>query len=281
MIEASRPSGFVRVVQRTGGSVFYAQIRTGDGKRLQRKLGRAWLKRSRPPEGFMTRAQAELELASILAGRDPRVAVEPAPGDDVTFRQACDEWLRYVEFDRKRRPSTIRDYRREIEKRLIPEFGEHTPLSDFTTADVEAFRERMLEEGKLSARTINKRLQQLHTIFKRAQKIHGLPGNPVTGAERQPQGRSGDFAALEPQEVELLAENAVTEQDAALFTAAAFTGLRLGELRGLGWDDIDWMRRVVFVRRAFTVDADGPPKSGKVRSVPLSDQAALAFERLS
>ena len=28
---------------------------------------------------------------------------------DVTFRQACEEWMRYVEFDRKRRPSTIRD----------------------------------------------------------------------------------------------------------------------------------------------------------------------------
>ena len=261
--------------------MFYAQIRTADGKRLQRKLGTAWTKRSRPPEGFITRAQAELRLAGILAGADPAIAVEPAPGDDVTFRRACEEWMRYVEFDRKRRPSTIRDYRREIEKRLIPEFGDQTPLSAITTAEIEAFCERMVAEGVLNARTINKRLQQLHTIFKRAQRVWDLPANPVTGAERQPQKRSGDFTALEPHEVELLAEHAATDQDAALFTVAAFTGLRLGELRGLRWGDIDWMRRVVFVRRSYTVDADGPTKSGKVRSVPLTDQAARALDRLS
>jgi integrase len=281
MTRREGPTGFVRLVERGGGPVFYAQIRTSDGKRLQRKLGAAWTKRSRPPEGFITRAQAELRLAEILAGADPTVAVEPAPGDDVTFRRACEEWMRYVEFDRKRRPSTIRDYRREIEKRLIPEFGEQTPLSQITTAEIEAFRERMVAEGALSARTINKRLQQLHTIFKRAQRVWELPGNPVTGAERQPQRRSGDFTALEPHEVELLAEHAMNDQDAALFTVAAFTGLRLGELRGLRWGDIDWMRRVVFVRRSYTVDADGPTKSGRVRSVPLTDQAARALDRLS
>jgi integrase len=239
------------------------------------------MKRSRPPAGFLTRAQAEMKLEEILAGQNPEVKVEPQPGDDVTFRQACEDWMRYAEFDRKRRPSTIRDYRREVEKRLIPEFGETTPISEITTKEIEAFRVRMVEEGILSARTINKRLQQMHTIFKRAQRVHNLPGNPVAGAERQPQRRSGDFAALEVHEVELLADNAVTAQDAVIFTVAAFTGLRLGELRGLRWGDIDWTRRVVFVRRSFTVDADGPTKSGKVRSVPLVDQAARALDGLS
>ena len=281
MSEASGPSGFVRVLVRSSGPVFYAQIRTADGRRLQRRLGPAWTKRSRPPEGFITKAQAELRLAEILAGRDPDVRVEPRAGDEVSFRQACEEWMRYVEFDRKRRPSTIRDYRREIEKRLIPQFGEQTPISQITTADVDAFRVAMLEDGVLSARTINKRLQQLHTIFKRAQRVHGLPGNPVAGAERQPQRRSGDFTALEPHEVELLASSAVTPQDAVTFTVAAFTGLRLGELRGLRWGDVDWTRRVLFVRRSYTVDADGPTKSGKVRSVPLVDQAARALDALS
>jgi integrase len=154
--------------------------------------------------------------------------------------------MRYIEIDRKRRPSTIRDYRREIEKRLIPEFGEHTRLSAITTAEVESFRERMVAEGVLSARTINKRLQQLHSIFKRAQRVWELPSNPVANAERQPQRRSGDFAALEAHEVTLLAEHAVTEQDGVLFTVAAFSGLRLGELRGLRWSEFDWTRRVIF-----------------------------------
>lgn len=186
MSRAPGPTGFVRVIERSGGPVFYASIRTADGKRPQRRLGPAWEKRSRPPAGYLTRSEAELKLAEILAGRNPHVAVEPQPGDDVTFGQACREWMAYVEFDRKRRPSTVRDYRREIEKRLIPAFGENTPLSQITTAEIEDFRERMVAEGVLSARTINKRLQQLHTIFKRAQRVHDLPGNrsPAPSASR-------------------------------------------------------------------------------------------------
>ena len=281
MTGGRKPTGFVRVIRRATGPVFYAQIRTPDGRRLQRRLGRVWSKRSRPPDGFITRAQAEVRLSDILAGRDGNVIVEPRPGDEVTFGQAAREWMRYVEHDRKRRPSTIRDYRRELETRLIPEFGDATPLSEITTADIEAFRERLVAEGRLSPRTINKRLAQLHAIFKRAQRAFDLPLNPVAGAERQPQERTGEFTALEPHEVELLAANAVTAQDAAMFTVAAFTGLRLGELRGLRWEDIDWMRRLIHVRRSYTVNKEGPPKSGKVRSVPLIDQAARALDELS
>ena len=189
--------------------------------------------------------------------------------------------MRYVEHDRKRRPSTVQDYRRELAQRLIPEFGEDTPMTEITTERVEEFRERMVAEGTLSARTINKRLQQLHSVFKRAQKVFGLRVNPVVGVERQPFRRSGDFRVLSPSEVALLAANAANDQDAALFEIAAFTGLRLGELRGLRWSDIDWMRRLVHVRRSYTRHEVGPTKSGKVRSVPLVDQAARALDGLS
>ena len=277
----SRPSGFLRVIQRRGGPVFYALIRTPDGRRLQRRLGGVWVKRSRPPEGYLTRAQAEAQLQTMLAGKDSTVAITPPPGAEVSFGTAAREWLRYVEHDRKRRRSTIQDYRRELERRLIPEFGEDTPLAEITTERIDRFRERMLSEGQLSARTINKRLAQLHAIFKRAQRAYGLQINPVAGAERQPFKSSGDFRALDPSEVALLSANAGGTQDAALFGVAAFTGLRLGELRGLRWGDVDWMHRLVHVRRSYTRHQVGPPKSGKVRSVPLVDQAAKALDGLS
>ena len=164
---------------------------------------------------------------------------------------------------------------------LIPEFGEQTRLDEIDTAKIDAYRAKLVAEGRLSARTINKRLAQLHAIFKRAQRVHGLPTNPVAGAERQPHRRSGDFTALAAAEVELLAANATNDQDAALFEVAAFTGLRLGELRGLRWADVDRDRRLVHVRRSYTRGEEGPPKSGKVRSVPLVDQAARALDTLS
>ena len=262
----SNATGFVRTRQRANGPVFYAQVRLPDGRRLQRKLGPAWTRRSRPAAGYLTRAQAEARLQAILSGQDERVPVAPRPGAEVTFGGAAREWLRYVEHDRKRRPSTVQDYRREMERRLIPELGEETPLVEITTERIEEFRERTVAEGELSPRTINKRLAQLHAIFKRAQRVFGLRLNPVTGAERQPSKRSGDFEVLEPSEVALLAANAVTDQDEGLFEVAAFTGLRLGELRGLRWGDVDWMHRLVHVRRSYTRDELGPPKSGRVRS---------------
>lgn len=52
-------------------------------------------------------------------------------------------------------------------------------------------------------------------------------------------------------------------------------------MRALRWGDIDWTRRLVHVKRSYTWGGEGPPKSGKVRSVPMSDQAARALEGLS
>jgi integrase len=271
-------SGHVRLVKRARGPVFYAAIRLADGRRLQRRIGRAWLSRSRPPTGYVTRPQAEVRLRDILVGADPSISIA---GSGVTFGVAAENWLAYIRDDRKRRPSTVSGYRRELDRNLLPEFGPDTPLDEITTQGIDAYRERLVAEGKLSARTINKRLAQLHAIFKRAQRTYDLAKNPVEGAERQPHRLSGDITVLDARQVELLASKAANEQDGAIFRVAAFTGLRLGELRALRWGDVDWVRQIIRVRRSYTWGAEGAPKSGKVRSVPLSDQPARALERLS
>jgi integrase len=198
----------------------------------------------------------------------------------VTLETVGEEWLRYGERDRKLRPSTVQDYRAEL-RHLYEEFGRDTPIAAITTERVEEWRRRLVAEGRLSARTINKRRDQLGFIFTFAQRRYGLAASPMVNVDRQPERRSGDFDVLEPGEVELLAANAATEQDAVIFTVAAFTGLRLGELLALRWGDIDWSLRLIHVRRSFTRGTEGPPKSGLVRSVPLVDQAAAALDRLS
>src|SRR6266540_1727789 len=113
-----RVSGFVREVERKGGAVFYAQLRIADGRRLQRRLGFAWTKRSRPPDGYLTRAQAEARLVAILGGVDSEIRVGHPPPSRATLAEAGDEWLRYVERDRGLRMSTVQGYREELKHLL-------------------------------------------------------------------------------------------------------------------------------------------------------------------
>jgi integrase len=70
-------------------------------------------------------------------------------------------------------------------------------------------------------------------------------------------------------------------QDAAAVRVSAYTGLRLGELLALRWSDIDWSGSALTISRAISAGRETTPKSGKVRRVPLPDQAITALEGLS
>jgi len=124
-----KPTGYVRVIERKRGAVFYAKLKLPDGSQPQRRLGRVWTKRTRPPEGYLTRGMAEARLEAILAGDDPLVNITPS---HVTFRHACDEHLRYLEHDRRRKRSTLGDARSTIKVHLLPAFGESTPVENIT-----------------------------------------------------------------------------------------------------------------------------------------------------
>ena len=134
----------------------------------------------------------------------------------------------------------------------------------------------------MSANTINKLRWYGEAIYKRAQRVWGISTNPFAGVERQPQRVPDDFNVLEPAETLLLAAHAADEQDAALFVVAAFTGLRLGELRALQWRDLNFADRLVHVRRAYTRGRLKPyPKGRRRRSVPMIDQIIPPLDRLS
>ncbi len=121
----------------------------------------------------------------------------------------------------------------------------------------------------------------LHGIFRRACKVFGLPVNPASGIERHPVRLTGDIDVFSPEEVWALVRAAVSDQDAAIFLTAAFTGLRRGELIALRWRDADFTGSVLRVRASFAGGALTAPKSGKVRSVPLAPEVAQALAKLS
>jgi hypothetical protein len=134
----ARPTGHVRTLRRQGGDVFYAKLKIprpdGTTYEPQRRLGKVWTKRTRPPDGYLTRGMAEARLEAILAGDDPILNLTPS---HVTFSQACDEHLRFLEQDRQRKPSYLRDCQSVVGCYLLPALGHSTPVEDITTADVE------------------------------------------------------------------------------------------------------------------------------------------------
>jgi integrase len=70
-------------------------------------------------------------------------------------------------------------------------------------------------------------------------------------------------------------------QDAQLYRIAAYTGLRLGELLALRWEDVNLHDRRLVVHRALSAGVEGPTKSWQARFIPLSDGAATAFAQLA
>jgi len=52
-----------------------------------------------------------------------------------------------------------------------------------------------------------------------------------------------------------------------IYATAVYTGMRVGELSGLTWDDIDFTNRLIKVSKSY----DGPTKSGHGRIIPILD----------
>ena len=83
-----------------------------------------------------------------------------------------------------------------------------------------------------------------------------------------------------PEEVLALVREADSEQDAAIYLTAAFTGLRRGELVALRWRDVDFAAHRIRVCGSYAGGRLTTPKSGKVRSVPLAPAVAETLARL-
>jgi integrase len=192
-----------------------------------------------------------------------------------TFADAAAEYLRYIEHDRGRKPSTVRGYRSAIDAHVLPAFGS-LALEDVTTEAIE----RWLAGFEGSARSRDKLLIEIHGILRRARKVYGLRENAAADVEKLAARASGDIQVFSPEEVWALVRAAASEQDGALFLTAGFTGLRMGELLALRWRDVDFPGSTIRVRSSYYLGQLTTPKSGKVRAVPMAPDVATALAQL-
>jgi integrase len=270
-----RVSGHVFRVDRKRGPSWYAKYRLPSGRQVQKLIGPAWTERGRPPAGHFTKRTAEDWLRAVLdearRGTLPGMVLTGA-----TLSDAAAEWLRYSEHERACKPSTLTEYRHTADA-IIRGLGD-LPLEDVTPEVIERWKATLTG----SNRTVAKYLVNLHGIFRRAMKVWGLPRNPVAEVERPRYRISDDIDAFSPEDVLALVRSAASEQDAALFMTAAFTGLRMGELLALQWRDVDFAGEVIRVRHSYNAHGGlGTPKSGKVRSVPMVPDVAKVLAGLA
>jgi integrase len=261
-------------------SVWRAKYRLPDGRQVKKTLGPAWTQRGRPPAGYFTRRTAEAWLRRVLA----EAAAGTLPGmvrTGATVTDACAEYLRYIEQDRQRKPSTLRDYDSIFRNHVLPHLGS-IPLEDLTSDRVEHWAAHEIDPDRgLANRTREKAITVFHGVMERARKLYKLPENVVADVEKPRTASRTEINVFSPEEIAALVRAADSEQDAAIFLTAAFTGLRQGELIALRWRDVDFPGSAIRVRASYTNGHLTSPKSGKVRSVPMASQVAEVLARLS
>jgi integrase len=261
------------------GDVWYAKYRVPGGRQVKRRIGPAWTERGRPAQAFFTKRTAEAWLSEVLE-QARRGELAGMVRTDATFADAADEYIRWLREDRQRKPSTLRDYRSIINAHLLPAFGSER-LEDMTTDQVEAWSAKLAARGTMNNRTRLKILTVLHGVMKRAVRVWKLPRNPVSDVEKPVQHRSVGIEVFSPEDVMALVRQAASEQDAAIYLVAAFTGLRRGELVALRWRDVDFPRSHIRVTASYTEGGLSTPKSGKARSVPMAPVVAETLAKLA
>jgi integrase len=173
------------------------------------------------------------------------------------------------------KPSEVEAKNSILRVHLLQAFGTCT-LDRIGVAEVEEYKARKLK-ANMARKSINNQLTVLRKMLSTAVGWGVISSVPRVRWLKTPAPQF-DFLTLE--EASRLIAAAPSDWRAPI-TIALRTGLRQGELRALRWSDVDLERGRIVVRRAVWRDIVSTPKNGRVREVPLSQQAAEALQEHS
>jgi integrase len=179
-----------------------------------------------------SRAEVKERMAALLRAHEER---RPIPDQRARLGPFLRRWL-----DEVARPalraSTYDSYDDILKGHLIPGVG-HVALAKLTPADVKSFLNRKLEGG-LSPR----RVQYIHAVLRSALKTAerwGMVSRNVAKLVDVPRAAHHEITPLTPEQAKTLIEKSEADRHRALWITALGTGLRIGELLGLRWEDVD------------------------------------------
>jgi integrase len=204
---------------------------------------------------------ARAEVVSKLA-RGERVAPSRR-----AFAEVADAWLAAK---MRLAPRTRQRYEEIVRVHLLQRFAARR-ISDISEDDVLRLIAEM-EAAGCSPGTCRKGLVVLSGILGYAARRGMLPVNPVLRLERgeRPQPERREMRILDREGIARLL-NATAPTYRPLLATAVFTGLRLGELLGLTWADLDLNAGLVRVRKQLdrTGKRVSPKTPWAVREIEL------------
>lgn len=162
----------------------------------------------------------------------------------ILLRDYLHEWLNTSRM--ALRPKTVDDYGRTIQKHIIPHLGD-VPMIDLSVTKVETFYCQLIESG-VGIRTVRLVHSILHRALERAVFQQLLLKNPTAKAIL-PRYIHDEMKVLDVIRVKQFLEAANERPYVALYHLAVKTGMRMGELLGLKWKDLQWGNGRLYVQR--------------------------------
>lgn len=222
--------------------------------------------------------EAEGLVARLLHERDQGIDLRP---DRLTVAAYLSRWLEDYAGPNIA-PSTHKRYEELLRLHLVPALG-RLPLAKLRPAHIQAAYKIMQEKGR-SPRTVVQAHRILRQALGLAVRWQFLPSNP-TDAVAAPRFPKFDIAACDVGEIQRILDAAGREPRGALVRLAVLTGLRLSELLGLRWNDLDLDAGLLRVRqiaqwlprRGFNFRQ--PKTHRSVRPVALSPTAVFLLRR--
>lgn len=265
----------------------------GEGSYRQRPDG-LWEVRVTLPNGkrksLYGQTQAEVKEKQTAALEEIKQGVDLSKKSE-TVAAFLERWLE----DRVKitcAPKTAESYAGMVKLHITPAIGK-TKLKDLRTPDIDRMLRAMTAAG-LSARTVTYCRAVLRAALNYALNARLITFNPATHAT-VPKRVKKEPVWLRPEQANaLLVQSQKTVKDGGdpdltpMITVALFTGLRIGELCGLRWEDIDLTEKQLRVRQTVSwVHKSGErerswqfgePKTEKsARTLSLSPTAVAAL----
>jgi integrase len=148
---------------------------------------------------------------------------------------------------------------------IVPALG-HLKLTTLRPDAVQKLYGDKLAEG-LSPGTIAKIHVVLHRALHMAEKWGYIVRNPADNVDK-PNAPRPQVHPPDPADLIKLINTAVDAGDhlAPLWTLAVYSGCRAGELLGLGWQDVDFERGMITIRRTLVRTSQLTPQFGEPKS---------------